>query len=211
MPTRVSSLPTDKRGFPVPWVSCWHNGEDQEPMRVVTVNTHLMRVENLPAADCLHVAGVGVPDLGSLCPGNQLKGMLDRLCDVCGDEIEPGPIFFLGAYNVLGGAVGFRECGVHRECALYAAQVCPGLITATPRKQVSVFESTDYDLQPEFIYMDGDELTTTKFASFDDPWIMARLALNQRMVLLAAYARPHNPTITPLSRWVSLQLNGSTV
>lgn len=209
MPTAVASLPTDKRGFPVPWISCWDAPENCTP----PVTQKLIDLPGfqavMPSANCDHVAGRGVPDLGSLCPGNQLNGMLNRLCDVCGDFIPAGAIYFMGAYDLLGGPVGFRECGLHYECALYSAQVCPGLVTAKPPSFVGVFEATAYTLQPQFMWSDGTGIQKDHFTGFGDDRLLDLFARatsgDVNLALLGAYAVPLDPIIMRLSDWVAVQ------
>lgn len=211
MPTSVSRLPVDKRGFPVPWISCWDSEENCAPPLTNQIIDTPGFLAQMMAPECDHVAGRGVPDLGSLCPARQLDGMLNRLCDVCGDFIPPGAIYFMGAYDLLGGAVGFRECGLHYECALYSAQVCPGLVTAKPPSFVGVFEATAYVLQPQFLWMDPRDGVkhTDHFLGWDDPRLIELFVKAQsdevRMALMGAYAVPLDPIITRLSDWVTLQ------
>ena len=211
MPTAVRSLPTDKRGFPVPWVSCWDGPRAWDPLTWQVTETPDVLLECL-ASYCGHVAGEGVPDLGQLCPGNQLQGMVHRLCDVCGGPIPEGPIYFMGGYDAAKGKAGFRECGLHFECALYAGQVCPALVTSRPPATVVVYECTTYDLQPIFYWTDSKHaIQSDHFASFDDPDLVALFILTKangtRMALIGALANPVDPIITPLADWLAVHVS----
>lgn len=203
MPPAVRNLPRDKRGFPVPWVSEWEPGEASvELLRWEHPGIHIQ----MPYAHCSDEIGVGEPNLGALCPKRQIKGMLERLCDVCGEFIPAGPIYFLGA-GFIGddGTTGFRECGLHYECALYSAQVCPGLITKGD--EPIVHEALAYHLQPEVMQRDSraPDVTNTIFDSFQDP-NLHMLSRIEPIVLLGVYAVPINPTKTPVPEWVRQQL-----
>lgn len=205
MPTAVAKLPRDKRGFPVPWVSEWHPDDARigylrwgHP-NGVTVETAF--------ADCECEIGVGEPNLGALCTKRQIKGMLERLCDVCGEFIPAGPVYFIGgAFIGMDGATGFRECGLHYECALYSARVCPGITTKGDKPSIHVANA--YALQPEFLRQDKstpDGTSKIIFESFQDPALQLVSRMG-RVVLMCIYAVPINPTITPVPEWVERQL-----
>lgn len=144
MPDRIAQLPRDKRGFPVPWVSCWTSGE--HGVGELTVTTGIFGV-SLAGAVCDHIAGEGLPDLANLCSGNQIKGMTERRCDVCGDVIDEGPLHFVGSVD----NTSFREPPLHLECAVYSLQVCPGISTAPG---VGVVVTGSYEMHPEMMLPD---------------------------------------------------------
>lgn len=208
MPPAVAALPQDRRGFPVPWVSEWsEKREDEIATRVVSA-PHL-GVLQVPSVDCTHVIGEGVPNLGALCPRSQIDGMLDRLCDVCGEFIPPGPIYFLGGTSLADKTKGaFRELGLHYECALYSAQVCPGMVTAASR--VAVFECLAYQPLPLFIYgvkgPVGQPLPEeAMFDSFAHAVAYISNNTDGRAVLTGVHAALIDPKITELSDWVAKQ------
>lgn len=192
MPPAVAALPRDKRGFPVPWVSCWepaHWNIEEHPQYGALVGS------------CDHVDGVGDPMLGNLCPAKQLSGMLKRLCDVCGVVVGRNA-YFLG--NEVLVQRGYRELPVHRECALYAGQVCPGLITPAKRDGVWVAKARTYRMRP--VYQIGPDHKTDQeeYTSFDDPRLTIRLAVRQRIVLTSIIAVPIDPQSWPLAEWLTL-------
>jgi hypothetical protein len=203
MPTAVTKLPRDKRGFPVPWVSEWAPGE-AGVVRLIWEGPGGLVVQT-PCASCACKPGVGTPDLGALCVERQIRGMLERLCDVCGEFIPAGPIYFLGGATIAKSGVGFRECGLHYECALYSAQVCPGLTTRG--NKVMVYEATAYHLQPQYMRPGVEGVIDDIFDSFQDPRLVEIVESRKvPMVLTAAYAVPIDATITPAPEWVAAQL-----
>ncbi len=194
MPPAVAALPRDKRGFPVPWVSCWEPAKWEITMH----STYGAMI-----GSCAHVDGVGDPMLGNLCPAKQLSGMLGRLCDVCGRLIGRNA-YFLGNKALV--ERGYRELPVHKECALYAGQVCPGLITPAKIDGVWVSKARTYSMRP--VYLTGPNYQTDQeeYTSFEDPALTVRLALGQRMVLTSVIAVPDNPQAWPLKEWVAMNL-----
>lgn len=145
MPDRIARLPQDRRGFPVPWVSCWSSATAMAPNLLevpVTIQGH-SGVAIFGAATCDHVAGDGEPDLANLCVANQIRGMLLRLCDVCGEHV-PGNAHFVGSIS----NTSFRETPLHIECAVYSLQVCPGVATAPG---IGVQTCVVYETSPTFL------------------------------------------------------------
>lgn len=101
---------------------------------------------------CPHVDGEGEPNLGALCPTRQIKGMIERRCDVCGDHM-PKRLYWLGHKSLV--ARGYRECPLHLECLLYSAQVCPSM-TTKPEGEVWVAASNSMILRQTRVYADGE-------------------------------------------------------
>lgn len=208
MPPAVAALPRDKRGFPVPWVSEW-NGNTC----IGLLSAPHLGVVATPFVGCDCVIGVGEPDLGTLCQHRQIRGMVERLCDVCGEFIPPGPLYFLGGDVGITDAgqlvsigiteTGFRECALHHDCALYSAQVCPAL--TTKGDAVKIVECLAYCPQPEFQLMVDGVLTSRTFTGFQDP-ALAALSAQTRMILAAVFAVPVDPVVTPVTQWVEQQL-----
>lgn len=159
MPDRIARLARDKRGFPVPWVSCWGSGTQHGPGQMRINLGGGLGVEVM-GATCEHVAGVGEPDLANLCSGNQIIGMTQRRCDVCGDVID-GPLHFVGAID----NAWFREPPLHLECAVYSLQVCPGIST---KPGVGVVIADSYTMQPEFMLA---RLADEPVDDFEFPWV----------------------------------------
>jgi hypothetical protein len=148
----------------------------------------------------------GVPNLGALCPGKQVRGMLERLCDVCGRTIGRNA-FFMGGVESLAEGGGYRELPVHRECGVYAGQVCPGLITGARRDHIRVAKCRTYTMQPS--YTTGwdpvtDRPEDRRFDSFDDPRLALMHAMGVRSVLTMVWAVPDNPQVWSLDEWLTL-------
>lgn len=180
MPARVAALPQDRRGFPVPWVSCWSSCGKLVPAELeLQEGPYTLLVT---AATCDHVAGEGTPQLAGLCVGNQIRGMIDRLCDVCGERIE-GEAHFIGQMA----NEWFRECACHTECAVYSLQVCPGISTGAG---VGVQSCQDYRLTPRFLHPEGER-------EYDSFVISATLMNAARLpgVLVGVHGRPIDPTV----------------
>lgn len=211
MPDRIARLPRDKRGFPVPWVSCWgdtSHGVGQ--VQVTFTDPSLGQVmTEIAGAACDHVAGEGVPDLAKLCSGNQIIGMTQRRCDVCGDEID-GTLHFVGATD----NEVFCEPPLHLECAVYSLQVCPGIST---RPGVGVVVCEGYDMQPEFMVraMPGEEsdpglpgVRRVIFRGFVEAVTYMRMS-QAPGVCMAVHAVPKEPTRISREDFLSLHLDGS--
>ena len=197
MPPAVAALPRDKRGFPVPWVSEWDPGH---------WNITMHPRHGAMVGSCDHVDGVGTPHLGNLCAARQVQGMLKRLCDVCGQKID-GFCYFMGSTSLV--TDGYRELPVHLECALYAGQVCPGLVTPARQERIAVAECLTYRIEPGRIVAPDDgsgRPDERRFDSLDDPAIRLLNAVGFRSVMTAIYAVPEEPKVWLLNDW--LQLHG---
>jgi hypothetical protein len=102
MPDRIRRLPVSPLGWPVPWFVTWfENGK--------------------PCDD-----GEGEPDFRVVNPRKILDAVNKHRCWVCGQ----GPISFFNCF-VIGPMCAVNriisEPPSHRDCAIYAARVCPFL------------------------------------------------------------------------------------
>lgn len=185
MPPGIARLPRDRRGFPVPWVSCWdHDGSHLTPEPAdIHMGAYLVQVM---AAECSHVAGQGEPKLAELCAANQRIGMTQRRCDACGEHI-PGEAHFIGAITAID---RYREPPLHLECAVYSLQVCPGISTA-PGIGVRICDT--YDLSPSFL-LASRTATPTPFPDFLTA-VGYMQASQDNGVLIDAYATPVDPVV----------------
>lgn len=145
MPPRIAALPRDRRGFPVPWISDWEDDAVDHGKAWSLTEGH--PVYGTYTSACIHVDGVGEPNLGALCAPRQIQGMVDRLCDVCGVKVGK-TAFFMGGEACKD--TGFFELPLHLECALYAGQVCPGLVTKAGEIWVTSTESYRCDMRRMF-------------------------------------------------------------
>jgi hypothetical protein len=203
MPGRIEILPRDKRGFPVPWVSDWSDKDFVPAIGELPLDDNSSIVTMILHCPC--EIGEGEPDLGNLCPSRQRQGMAGHLCDACGQQIPLGETIVFFGSDVNG---KFRECGLHRDCAIYAAQVCPALVADKPGNPGAAFECQDYYLVPEFMVMPPGGTTIKdvvhlNFASFDDPLLMPTLQACGSFVLEAVYGVPIDSIITPIREWVA--------
>jgi len=186
MPDRVARLPQDKRGFPVPWISCWsHEGSRMRP-EPMTIHRDGYSVE-IMGASCTHVAGQGTPDIANLCAGRQVQGMTQRRCDVCGDPID-GTCHFVGQVR----NEWFRETPLHLECAVYSLQVCPGISTGAG---VGVQSCEAYDIMPVFLRSDGEGGTEEQQYPDFATAVMAMQITGLPGVLISCHAQPVAPII----------------
>jgi hypothetical protein len=110
--------------MPVPWVTCYYNGDDPFPVR----HTEFGAAE---VCDC--VPGVGKPLLGKQCPTRQRAAMAGRRCSACGTRIK-GVALFAGVYihteltaSLRSPAPLTAEAPVHPRCLAYSALACPAL------------------------------------------------------------------------------------
>jgi hypothetical protein len=188
-------------------VSDWSSGNGFHISAVVLPAGRIGAV-SLPLTDCDCVPGEGNPMLGNLCPNRQRRGMVDRLCDVCGGGFAPREsYYFMGKHSMMmehGGRGGFHECPVHRDCALYAGRVCPGLVTKA--MNVGVFRCSDYTLIPQVSKVDNQG-RGVHYKGLDDPAFLA--AVEQRRLdrsLITILGRPIRPTIHHLDTWIRREL-----
>jgi hypothetical protein len=101
MPDRVRRLPISPQGFPVPFFVTWF--KDGKPC----------------------APGAGVPDFRVIDPLKMVKAVRQHLCWVCGGVMGVHKCFVIGpmcAVNRIN-----SEPPSHRDCAIYAARVCPFL------------------------------------------------------------------------------------
>ncbi len=200
MPQRVARRPRDKRGFPVPWLSEWKHPTRPEGY------WNRIRHHSVygPYAGCAHVDGVGTPDLGQPCPAHQIKGMAERRCGVCGDQLPASHVYWLGGEtNIL---TGYTEPPLHLECALYACQVCPALVT-TSKGPITVVRSKSYAMKPRRRMLDGDNLV---FDSLEDPLWQEMERLGRRSFLVSVLAIPEVDVETwPVRQFLEIHSAGN--
>ena len=152
LPPQIAALPKDKKGFPIPYVAEWSRDEssiedkvDDSPLK--EGRGFWVRMK------CICVIGEGEPILGHQCPERQRECMMEGHCQVCSEIInikDEGGYYFLGGIEM----PIFWEPPLHKSCAIYSLQVCPGI---TRRPTMSVHVADDYELQDKFEYMPPGE------------------------------------------------------
>ena len=148
MPPAVSSLPRDKRGYPIPWISEWEAFDDSPGV--------IFDSEGYALVGCGCEIGQGEPNLGKLCPARQRRAMRNKLCDVCGGTVDP-PFIFMGKR----GNLCYSESALHIDCAVYSVQVCVAIRTPLKRANFEIVLCDRYDLMRQVWYglaPDGDVL-----------------------------------------------------
>lgn len=120
VPRRLLHLPQDRFGYPIPWVSDW-KGTQGKPTMWRPVPGFPEFGEYNAQEDGI---GEGSPMAGNLHPGRQIRGMAKGICGACGKGVT-GAFIFIGSAALC--SEGFREVPVHRECAAYSIQACPGI------------------------------------------------------------------------------------
>lgn len=123
IPDAIAKLPTDERGYPVPWVSMWMPDDDDDP----TGHTRWDEVHG-SVVDCSCVIGEGTARLGRICPSRQLRGTLERICGTCGTHIDG---WCCWPVDNVGGKI--TEAPNHPECMAYSLSTCPFLKGAVKR------------------------------------------------------------------------------
>ncbi len=190
MPPRIAALPKDKRGFPVPWISDWEDGAVDAEGRAWTI-TEGHPIYGTYTSACTHTDGVGEPNLGALCAPRQIQGMIQRLCDVCGVKVGK-TAFFMGNESLV--ETGYYELPLHLECALYAGQVCPGLVTRA-QGEIWVSAAKEYVRKPRRKFIDGDYT----FESLDDDrWRLMEHLKGSPSILIGVVAVPLDAKKWPL-------------
>lgn len=98
-PLRMSKLPLDRRGYPVPRFVAWfRDGKEMNE-------------------------GYGEPDFRVVGSGWLLKCIQFDLCWLCGEKLGKHKTFVVGPMCVVNRTSGEPPC--HHECAEYAARACP--------------------------------------------------------------------------------------
>jgi hypothetical protein len=112
IPQRMSHLPLDRRGYPIPWIV----------MRDAVGRPHFTINDHKRVAECgkFGLCGISGKPLGKFVRSNPYKGAW----------FVGGPASF---YHE-GGA--FLDPPVHRECAEYALKVCPYLANPSYGKRI---------------------------------------------------------------------------
>ena len=106
-PPRIARLPTDHRGYPVPWfVAYFRDGKE------------VARPE-------------GAPDFRVLASGKRELAVKKRLCWVCGEPLGVHQVFAIGPMCAVNRTT--MEPPSHRGCAEYSVQACPFL--TVPRRR----------------------------------------------------------------------------
>ncbi len=106
MPGRMTSLPIDERGYPVPWFVAWV--KDGEPCE----------------------AGQGKPEFRAMDPVKFIKAVRAKLCWVCGGRLGTNVCFVAGP--MCGINRTSAEPPSHLDCARWSARNCPFL--SNPRQ-----------------------------------------------------------------------------
>lgn len=101
MPDRVRRLPISPEGFPVPWFVAWF--KDGKISR----------------------EGEGVPDFRVINTPKIGIAVKRHLCWLCGEPIGQYKAFLIGPMCAINRVIS--EPPQHRDCAIYAARVCPFL------------------------------------------------------------------------------------
>jgi hypothetical protein len=101
MPERIRNLPISPEGFPVPWFVEWFD-------------------KGKPCS-----RGYGVPDFRITDPSKITAAVRMNLCWVCGNRGGTNKAFVIGPMCAINRVIS--EPASHRECAIYAARVCPFL------------------------------------------------------------------------------------
>ncbi|WP_346103431.1 hypothetical protein [Nonomuraea maheshkhaliensis] len=112
MPEAIAALPRD-RGYPVPWVSCWANGQF-----IVRNTPHSGLVRR-----CGCTPGQGRALIGTPCADRQRRAMRQRLCGTCGRPLT-SPMVFIGERDM----PYSQEPALHVECAVFSLRACPHLL-----------------------------------------------------------------------------------
>lgn len=164
VPHHLRKLPTDARGFPVPYVSEWTDENPEANMRrgderfifldLRDVGSPFPEVVTL---DPKGTQGVGAPKLARLHPRRARECLLQRLCSICGLKASPDEtLAFIGTRRPDDRMI-LSEPGMHRRCAAFAVHACPGI---NREPLVLVAESRTYAVVPESYFVktvDGEE------------------------------------------------------
>lgn len=114
IPARMSHLPLDRRGYPIPWIVM----RDRHGVAHFTINDHAKVRQCAKFGLC----GICGKALGTHVPKNPLKGAY----------FVGGPACF---YSTRG---AFLDPPMHRECAEYALRVCPYIANPSYGKSIGV-------------------------------------------------------------------------
>lgn len=110
MPDRIAKLPTDRRGYPVPWFVAWLD-PDGEPVAV----------------------GEGEPDFRVIRPRGVPDAYFNSMCWVCGEKMGRYKAYTIGPMCAVNRTSA--EPPSHRECAEWSAKACPFLTRPHMRRR----------------------------------------------------------------------------
>lgn len=122
LPARISRLPIDHRGFPVPWFVQWY--------------------ENGKPSDF----GIGKPDFRVIDASKLRVAVRQRLCWVCGGKLGQYLAFTIGPMCAINRVIS--EPPAHFECAEFSAKACPFL--SQPRMRRNEKDLPDGQKGPGF-------------------------------------------------------------
>ena len=110
MPDRIRRLPVSPLGWPVPWFVTWFDRDGK------------------PCED-----GEGIPDFRVVNPAKIMSAVKKSRCWVCGQQMSAVfKAFVIGPMCAINKIIS--EPPSHRDCAIYAARVCPFLANPAMRR-----------------------------------------------------------------------------
>ena len=129
MPTRMRRLPISPNGWPVPWFVEWF--KDGKPCE----------------------RGEGEPDFRVVDPRKINKALKQHLCWVCGELMGVNKCFVIGPMCAVNRVIS--EPPSHRDCAIYAARVCPFLSKPKMSRNDKDLYAGDGELRPGLVGASG--------------------------------------------------------
>lgn len=102
LPDRLTRLPIDHRGYPVPWFVAWLDPEEKPLPR-----------------------GQGKPDFRVVMAGAFRQAVVENRCWLCGQHLGKYKTFVAGPMCGVNKTSGEPPC--HLDCATFAATACPFL------------------------------------------------------------------------------------
>lgn len=116
LPKRIAALPTDDRGYPVPWFIAWMKEDLDGEWHESTPGS--------PGAK---------PDFRIIARGRIGQAWNDKRCWICGGSLGVHRVWVVGPMCVVSRVTA--EPPNHRECAEFAVKACPFL--TNPREKRS--------------------------------------------------------------------------
>jgi hypothetical protein len=119
-PIRIARLPTDIRGYPVPWFVAYFKGGREVPGG----------------------GDGGDPDFRILASGKRELAVKKRLCWVCGEPLGVHQVFAIGPMCAVNRTT--MEPPGHRACVEYSAKACPFLTVPARRRNEAGLEEIEH-------------------------------------------------------------------
>lgn len=197
MPPAVAALPTTGSGMPVVYITQYLPADRAAP----DPEYPDFDAPGGLAIGCACEFGHGRPQIGKQCPHRQRQAMVQRLCNVCGNQVDQA--IFAGVTDLalpdLPDGLVSIEAPTHPACLAYSALTCPHMSSHLHEYRIATTGS--YGLWDRWMITGGEH----SFQPHDTPrpqilpgmWLGA---LDLHLALL----RRSDATVVGLDEWMRM-------